>query len=729
MNAAQEMEQAQQAFFEESRDMLRQIEDALLILESGEQDGETLNALFRAAHTIKGSAGLFGFDRIGAFTHDVETVLDRLRSGEITLQPALAALLLECSDHIATLLAETAAGEAQAGTDAAGSALALRLAESVPAPAAKAARAAPAAGAAAQGTSGHATDGTGPWVVSVRFGEEVFRNGMDPLSFLRYLATKGDVLDVQTGIESMPDAESYDPETCHLSFTVLMQSGCTRNDIVSVFDFVHEDCTLEVLAPDSEIEKWMDVLRRLPAQEKMLGDLLVECGAASRQELEAALRAQAGPGGADKRLGELLVERRTVPEGVVNAAVSRQREHRTEESRFLRVQADKLDGLITLVGELVIAGAGANLLARATNDARLLEATQSISDLVEEIRNGALQLRMVQVGETFTRFRRVVRDVSRELGKQIELEITGAETELDKSVVEKIADPLMHLVRNAMDHGLEMPADRLAAGKPAAGTLRLNAFHDSGSIVIEVSDDGRGLARDRILAKAVERGLVGPGAVLSDEEVFGLIFMPGFSTADKVTSLSGRGVGMDVVKRNIEALRGAVTLSSRQGVGTTVSIRLPLTLAIIDGFLVSVGSSSCVVPLDSVEECMELPRDTPPGAGWLNLRGEVLPFLWLRETFAIDAPPPAHHNVVVVRCGSTRAGLVVDRLHGEFQTVIKPLGRLFRHLQGIAGSTILGNGEVALILDVQALIERATRGLSQTGQTAPAEQNTRESLE
>jgi two-component system chemotaxis sensor kinase CheA len=279
----------------------------------------------------------------------------------------------------------------------------------------------------------------------------------------------------------------------------------------------------------------------------------------------------------------------------------------------------------------------------------------------------------------------------------------------------------MHLVRNAMDHGIEMPDVRVANGKAPGGLMRLNAFHDSGSIVIEVIDDGRGLDRDRILQKAWERGLVPPNTELPDDEVFDLIFTAGFSTAEKVTSLSGRGVGMDVVRRNIEALRGTVKLSSRPGQGTVVSIRLPLTLAIIDGFLVSVGPASYVVPLDMVVECIELPEGTPSGASYLNLRGEVLPFLRLREVFGIEAPPPAHHNVVVVRNGTTYAGLVVDRLLGEYQTVIKPLGKLFRNLQGIGGSTILGTGEVALILDVQALIDGATRNAARQGSSTTRE--------
>ncbi|MBL8532956.1 MAG: chemotaxis protein CheA, partial [Betaproteobacteria bacterium] len=689
-----ELEQARQTFFEESRDMLRQIEDALLALESGTQDPETLNGLFRAAHTIKGSAGLFGFDRIGRFTHEVETVLDRLRSGEIAFGPVLAALLLQCSDHIGHLLDETAQPIELPETNAAGEVLLSKLAALTNAPAR------PDSPAAATAGPEFSDAGPRPWNIRVRFGADVFRNGMDPLSFLRYLGTKGDILDVSTTTHGMPEAEAFDPESCFLSFEIVMQSAGTKEDIVSVFDFVKDDCTLEVLAPGDRISQWIDLLKRMPAQEKRMGDMLVECGAITRAELDRALRAQeAGP--ADQPLGQLLVSQNAATPEVVQAAVSRQREQRSEEAKFIRVQADKLDSLISLVGELVIAGAGANLLARQAKDMRMLEATQSITDLVEEIRNGALQLRMVQIGETFTRFRRVVRDVSQELGKQIELVISGAETELDKSVVEKIADPLMHLVRNSMDHGIEMPDARIAAGKPANGTLRLNAYHDSGSIVIEVIDDGKGLDRDRILQKAWERGLVASNAELTDQEVYGLIFMPGFSTAEKVTSLSGRGVGMDVVKRNIEALRGSVTLDSRPGAGTTISIRLPLTLAIIDGFLVTVGKSSFVVPLDMVVECIELPAETPAAAGYLNLRGEVLPFLRLREVFDIDAPAPVHDNVVVVRNGAQRAGFVVDRLLGEFQTVIKPLGRLFRNLQGIGGSTILGNGEVALILDVQ----------------------------
>jgi two-component system chemotaxis sensor kinase CheA len=394
---------------------------------------------------------------------------------------------------------------------------------------------------------------------------------------------------------------------------------------------------------------------------------------------------------------------------VVEAAAIKQKqvsEKKAAEARLIRVQADKLDQLIDLVGELVIAGAGANLLAQKSGQTSLVEATSVVSRLVESIRDSALQLRMVQIGDTFNRFHRVVRDVARELHKDMQLVVSGGETELDKSVVEKIGDPLMHLVRNAIDHGIEAAGIRLAAGKPAQGRVELNAYHDSGSIVIEVADDGGGLPREKILNKAIERGIVQAGDTLSDEDVFNLIFQPGFSTAEQVSNLSGRGVGMDVVRKNIQALRGTVEVHSTEGEGSRFVIRLPLTLAIIDGFLVGVDKSSYVIPLEMVVECMEL-QQSAVDRNYLNLRGEVLPFVRLRELFEVPDKRPKRENVVVVKAGSQKAGIVVDVLHGEFQTVIKPLGALFRHLRGIAGSTILGSGDVALILDVQMLAQLA----------------------
>jgi two-component system chemotaxis sensor kinase CheA len=376
------------------------------------------------------------------------------------------------------------------------------------------------------------------------------------------------------------------------------------------------------------------------------------------------------------------------------------------------VQADRLDQVINLLGELVIASAGAAMLARQTRQSTLVEANAQIGQLVEEIRNNTLQLRMVPIGETFARFRRVVRDTAAELGKDVALEIVGGDTELDKSVVERIADPLMHLVRNGLDHGLETPAERLTAGKPAQGRLTLSACHEAGGILIRIDDDGRGIHRDKVLQRAWDRGLVEPGTVPPDAEILRLIFAPGFSTAEKITNLSGRGVGMDVVRSNIEALRGNVQVHSTQGQGSRIEIRLPLTLAIIDGFLVGVGSSKFIFPLDAVVEVIEnrpaISAVDARGRGTVELRGQVLPVVGLRALYGLAPPEPERTSIVVLQSAGRRYGVQVDALLGQHQTVIKPMGRMFRSLRGMSGSSILGNGEVALIFDVHSLCQLAT---------------------
>jgi two-component system chemotaxis sensor kinase CheA len=444
--------------------------------------------------------------------------------------------------------------------------------------------------------------------------------------------------------------------------------------------------------------------------------------------LQQGLRAQsqaADAGAPPRPLGEILQSTSGVSAQVVNAALNKQTRAKQrdaapaaaataaagDDGRFIRVQADRLDSVINLLGELVIAGAGAALLARQTRQGTLIEANAQISRLIEEIRNGTLQLRMVPIGETFSRFRRVVRDTAAELGKDVSFEIVGGETELDKSVVERIADPLMHLVRNALDHGLETAEEREAAGKPAQGKLTLSACHESGSILIRILDDGRGINRDKVLARAWERGLVEEGVTPPDEDILKLIFEAGFSTAEKVTNLSGRGVGMDVVRRNIEALRGTVTIYSDPGQGSRIEIRLPLTLAIIDGFLVGVGASKFIFPLESVVEVIESRSSvgTPDdqGRSVVELRGRVLPVLDMRALYGLETTEPERISVVVIKAGSHSYGVMVDVLLGQHQTVIKPLGRMFQSLRGMSGSSILGSGEVALILDVNSLGEFA----------------------
>jgi two-component system, chemotaxis family, sensor kinase CheA len=701
------LDSALSTFIEESRELLGAMEAALLEVEQAEQKEEMINAIFRAAHTIKGSSGLFGLDHVVAFTHVVESVLDQVRSGKLDIADQLVRLLLACCDHIGALV------DAVAG-DGGGDAAAL---QQQAAPLVEQLRAyltppgAPAflpATVADPGVERIADDGvdTDYWHISLRFSPEVLRNGMDPLSFIRYLATLGRIVSLATLPDALPEAAAMDPEACYLGFELAFDSAADKAAIENVFEFVRDDCRLGILPPHSRMSEYIGLIHSLAEEPLRLGEILVACGTLTPQELDAALNIQCET--PHQPIGAILMEQRSVRPEVVEAALSKQKQVKdkvAQESSSIRVDADKLDALINLVGELIIAGAGVNLVARQHQIGALQEGASRMAALVEEVRDSALQLRMVKIGATFNRFQRVVHDVSREIGKDIGLQVRGEDTELDKTVVEKIGDPLMHLVRNAIDHGIEPAELRAARGKPAQGCVTLDAYHDSGCIVISVGDDGGGLKRDKILAKAIERGLVEPGRALTDSEVYGLIFEPGFSTAEQVTNLSGRGVGMDVVKRNITALRGSVGVHSEEGVGTTVTVRLPLTLAIIDGFQVEIGDSSFVLPLDMVDECLAFSAE--PGHDYTDLRGEVLPFIRLRELFAVEGAATRRENIVVLKHAGQKAGLVVDTLLGEFQAVIKPLGKMFSKVKCISGSTILGSGEVALILDVPQLVSQA----------------------
>ena len=701
------LDQALQTFIHEGRELLADMENALLIIEQAEEKTELVNAIFRAAHTIKGSAGLFSLDHLVAFTHVVESLLDRVRDGELEIADQLVTTLLSCCDHIGGMIEAIAAGSTDPDEDMIqrGAPLLEQL-RSYLTQKHDAVATVDIALDDVDATERIAVDDSSidHWHISVYFGVDVLKNGMDPLSFIRYLGTLGTITGIITLHNAIPAAEEMDPELCYLGYEIALDSACSKADIENVFDFVRDDCRLRILPPHSHISEYIRLIENSPDESSRIGDLLVRCGTLTAAELEAALNAQNEISPA-KRIGTILVEQNSVHPEVVEAALSKQKQVsdlQAKESQSIRVDAEKLDHLINLVGELIIVGAGVNLISQLSKNSELQERTSKLSSLVEDVRDSALQLRMIKIGATFKRFQRVVHDVSREIGKDIELIIAGEDTELDKTVVEKIGDPLMHLVRNALDHGIEATEIRVARGKPARGIVKLNAYHDSGNIVITVSDDGGGLKRDKILAKAIERGLIEPHRTLSDEEIYALIFEPGFSTVEQISNLSGRGVGMDVVKRNITSLRGSVSIHSEEGVGTTVSVRLPLTLAIIDGFLVAIGKSVFAIPLDMIEECLAFSAE--PGHDYTNLRGQVLPFIRLRELFEVEGEISRRENIVVLKHAEQKAGLVVDTLLGEFQTVIKPLNKLFNQVKCISGSTILGSGDVALILDVPALV-------------------------
>ena len=699
-----------QTFVTEGRELLDAMEQAILCLEADAADREAIDSLFRTAHTIKGSAGLFSFDHVVGFTHVLENTLDKLRAGQVELTDDLLSTLLRCRDHMTSLIEAEVEGDHTTLEQMAESGE-LLLSQLKSCPPARVSQALP----ATKTGSGSLVQNVN-WHLSLRFPRDMLQDGMDPASFFVCLRKLGEIVSVVTVVEEMPGADEMDAESLYLGFELELQADVEKSQIESVFEFVIDRMQLRIVPPHAKLTQYAELIQELSDEKLKLGDILLQCKALTLRELAQALQVQLKEE-QTRPIGEILVDQQTVTRDIVTAALTKQAEVRgskekekDKDARSIRVDADKLDQLIDLVGELVVAGSGSKLLARRAGLRDMVESVDVLTGLVEGIRESVLGLRMVQIGETFKRFRRVVRDVSHELGKEIVLEVTGGDTEMDKAMVERIGDPLMHLVRNSLDHGIEPSQVRLAVGKPACGTLHLHAYHNSGYIVIEISDDGGGINQQKVMARARERGLIEPEAVLTVRETLNLIFEPGFSTADKVTGLSGRGVGMDVVKRNIESLRGSVELSSEEGKGTLVRIQLPLTLAMIDGFLVTVGGSTYVIPLETVLECVkysEVDRQAVGAKNYLNLRGAVLPFVRLRDLFGHhEGSLGRHQYIVVVHAFGERVGLVVDELLGEFQTVIKPLGKLFHHARGVSGSTVLGTGEVALILDIPSLIRK-----------------------
>lgn len=742
-----DLEASRGIYFTEARQLLGEVETYVLELERDPLNTEVLNAAFRAAHTIKGSAGVFGLMVITHFVHDLETVLDRVRNGELGFDATMSTLVLECRDHISNLVdaIESGGSATEVGLDLAPvqASLTARLQAYLADVMVNENSPETSAPQAEQASDVQA------WHVSVRLSRTALCDGFDPAPIFSYMESYGDITTIIPVLDHLPGFSELDPEACYIGFELCFHTARGLAGIEDAFEFLNEESQIRILPHHCTAAQWDALAEALPEGRERAVALLQQAGFERPGEVQSTLSAQAT---AVKQV-PAPVEQTAVQDNLQQAAqlpvpqstsasqakaAGKPAANKVGGSnQFIRVPSDKLDALINLVGELVIANAGTVEQARQMNNSAMLEATSAVAGLIEEIRDGALGLRMVQIGETFQRFQRVVRDTSMGLGKQIQLEISGEDTELDKSVVEKIGDPLMHLVRNALDHGLETPEDRQAAGKNPTGKLGLHAYHDSGHIVIEVRDDGRGLARDKILRKAVEKGIVAPEQVLSDAEVNMLIFAPGFSTADQVTDISGRGVGMDVVKRNIEALRGSVQVRSVPGQGCTFEIRLPLTLAIIDGFMIGVGGSVYAIPLSYVRECLELPAGALGQEDRMDihydLRGEFLPCVRLRKVFDTQAPKPKRENIIVVSFGGMTAGIVADQLHGESQTVIKPLGTLFEHNKAISGATIMGNGDVALIIDVPKLVTEVssitTRNAEHAYKAASQKQEHREGRE
>ncbi|MCL4490598.1 MAG: chemotaxis protein CheA [Nitrospirae bacterium] len=692
-----------ETFREEANELLTELETALLELEETPDDTELIGRVFRAMHTIKGSGAMFGFDDIAAFTHEVETAFDLVRNGKTAVTKGLIDLTLSARDQIRAMLnpsdTETVdvvkAGE-----------LVAAFRELVTGKKKDACPSAPASGKGSPSAQVSAGVKSEKATYRVRFhpARDIFMCGTNPLCLLNEMRGLGNCR-IVAQLEAVPPLEDLNPGECYTYWDIILTTDQGINAIKDVFIFVEDssDLKIDVIDDGGRLDTESDY--------KRLGEILTERGDLTTDDLQKTLSAQ-------KRIGELLIETGTIEPGHVESALAEQKHVKeirkerqsTESISSIRVPSEKLDKLVDLVGELVTVQARLSQTAAAGNDSTLLSISEEIERLTWELRDNTMNIRMIPIGTTFSKFKRLVRDLSGELGKEIEMTTDGAETELDKTVIEKLNDPLVHLIRNSIDHGIEMPGEREAAGKPKQGTVHLSAVHSGTSVLIRIKDDGKGLDAETIRAKAAERGLIASDAELSDRELFELILLPGFSTAKNITNVSGRGVGMDVVKQALGALRGHIEIASTKGEGTTITLRLPLTLAIIEGLLVKIADDCFVFPLSVVEECVELTRKDVTdshGRNLANVRGQIIPYIRLRERFAIGGDLPEIEQIVIIGSDGCRTGFVVDNVIGEHQTVIKSLGRFYRDTEGLSGATILGDGTVALILDINKLVRNA----------------------
>jgi two-component system chemotaxis sensor kinase CheA len=649
-------DQFKQSFREEAREVLVDLEAALLELNENRGDEELVGRVFRALHTIKGSGSMFGFEDLAAFTHNLENAFDEVRNGRIQVGSELIDVTLAALDRIRAMLEEReGAAEAAARAEILGKVRQLAgIAESQAV-----------ALAASIVPDAHGAGRIRQWAIRFAPGPELLLNGANPLLLFAELRQLGG-LSVRASMEMVPSLAEIDPVRCYVSWEMVLAAPVDRDAVRDVFIFVEDSCELTI---------------------------------------EPAAVSEGSAGETGDAVARALNEPRAAGGG-------RRNYDKPDNASSLRVPAAKLDQFVDLVGELVTVQARLAELSARRDDPDVAEVSEEIERLTSALRENSMNIRMLPIRATFEKFRRLVHDLARDLVKDVELTMEGADTELDKTVIEQLGDPLMHLIRNSMDHGIEPKTLRLARGKRATAKIHLSARHSGASVLIAVSDDGGGINAEAVRQRAVDKGLLTADAQLSEAETFALIFQPGFSTAQQITDVSGRGVGMDVVRQRVEALRGTIEVASQAEMGTSVTLRLPLTLAIIDGLLVAVGEACFVLPLASTLECIELTAsdiEQANGKHVANVRGEIVPYIRLREHFNIAGPRPELEQIMIVESGEGRFGFAVDQVLGNCQTVIKSLGRVYRHVQAVSGATILGNGQVALILDPERLVQDALR--------------------
>lgn len=669
------MSQFHQVFFEESLEGLDIMEKHLLELDTSKIDLEEINTIFRAAHSIKGGAGTFGFMQVSNFTHVLETLLDEVRAEKRGLSQDDVNLLLQSVDCLRGMMD---ALQAESEPD-------LAVANDLQ----KKFEVALAGGTAGAGDNAATADGGGTatssngWRITFRPEPHILRTGNEPLRLIRELAALGSI-EVRADTSELPEIENLVPEDCYLGWEIELSGSVEESAIREVFEWVEDDCEL-VLEP---------------------------------------LQAEATPAATPAAPAAAETPESAAPEATAAAATpaataakpATEKKAAAKEAASIRVGIDKIDSLINMVGELVITQSMLGQLGKDFRMDRLISLQEGLAQLehhTREMQERVMSIRMVPISFAFSRFPRLVRDLSHALGKQIQLVMEGESTELDKTVMEKIGDPLVHLVRNSLDHGIEMPDVRKAKGKPEMGTITLSAYHQGGNILIEIIDDGGGIKAEKVREKAIQKGLIKESDRLTKEQINDLIFRPGFSTAEKLSDISGRGVGMDVVRKNIQALNGSVSVKSDVGVGSTFTIALPLTLAILDGQLIECAGETYIFPLISIVESIQIDSKlvsrVAAGCELFRLRDEYVPIIRLYEVFNVEPRSRSLDDslMVVVESGSEKVGVVVDDLLAQQQVVIKSLEDNYEPVQGVSGATILGDGTVALILDIKGLIDMA----------------------
>ncbi|MBN2298091.1 MAG: chemotaxis protein CheA [Deltaproteobacteria bacterium] len=693
------MDANRQIYREEAFELLGDLEDALIELEQTPDDRDLIDRIFRAMHTIKGSGAMFGFDDIAAFTHTIETVYHLIREGSLSVDQDLISLTLSSCDQIKAMVEESEGGgqvDTSRNEEISNAFKALIPSESEDLDTRP---------ESSPDLEKDTTTNQTQITYRIRFKPHtnIFANGTNPIPLLNELKDLGDS-HVICHLNNLPELTDIDPEACYARWDVILTTSHDINTIRDIFIFVEDISDIDITKIDENSDLDEDDYKRI-------GEILFDRGDIKLNDLEIMLNRQ-------KRIGEILIESGKVHRSEVQSALAEQEHVRNlrkkrvaqDTTSSIRVASDKLDALVNLVGEMVTMQARLTQIAHQKNDSDLILVSEEVERLTAELRDNAMGIRMLPIGTTFAKFKRMVRDLSTELGKEIDFITEGEETELDKTVIDKLSDPLVHLIRNSIDHGIERPEIRRAAGKPSQGTIELKAEHSGANVLISVHDDGAGLNTEAILKKALEKGLTTPDASLSEKEIHELILAPGFSTAENVTSVSGRGVGMDVVTSSIESFGGTVEISSIKGSGTTITLKLPLTLAIIDGLLVTLGDDFYVIPLGSVVECVELTekdKKRAHGRHVTKVRDDMVPYIYLREVFVLDGSKPDIEQIVITEINGRRIGFVVDKVIGGHQTVIKNLGKFLKNTQGVSGATIMGDGTVALILDINRLIMHA----------------------